>query len=72
MVVGEGAAPSRHVDLAFTGVYKTPPHGWCYPPLGRVVLWVQKAPAQIYAVIDSKIGPSANCLVMIPMQNAPI
>jgi hypothetical protein len=37
VVVGEGAAPSRHANLAFTGVYKTPLHGWCYPPLGRVV-----------------------------------
>jgi len=32
VVVGEGAAPSRHANLAFTGVYKTPLHGWCYPP----------------------------------------
>jgi hypothetical protein len=32
-VVGEGAAPSRHAYLAFTGVYKTPLHGWCYPPI---------------------------------------
>jgi hypothetical protein len=39
LVVGEGAAPSRHAYLAFTGVYKTPLHGWCYPPFGRVVLW---------------------------------
>jgi len=30
LVVGEGAAPSGHADLAFTGVYKTPLHGWCY------------------------------------------
>lgn len=37
LVVGEGAAPSRHADLAFTGVYKTPLHGWCYPPFGRVL-----------------------------------
>jgi hypothetical protein len=36
-VVGEGAAPYRHADLAFTGVYKTPPHGWCYPPSSGVV-----------------------------------
>jgi hypothetical protein len=35
-VVGEGAGPSRHADLAFTGVYRTPLHGW-YPPFGRVV-----------------------------------
>ena len=32
-----GAVPSRHANLAFTGVYKTPLHGWCYPPFGRVV-----------------------------------
>jgi hypothetical protein len=25
-VVGEGAGPSRHANLAFSGVYKTPPH----------------------------------------------
>ena len=37
LVVGEGAAPSRHADLAFTGAYKTPLHGWCYPPFRRVV-----------------------------------
>ncbi len=37
-MVGEGAAPSRHANLAFSGVYKTPPHGWCYPPFRRVVL----------------------------------
>src|SRR6476660_7735119 len=41
LVVGEGAAPSRHADLAFTGVYKTPLHGWCYPPFCRVVLWAR-------------------------------
>jgi hypothetical protein len=35
--------PSRHADLAFTGVYKTPLHGWCYPPFGRVVLSGQSA-----------------------------
>ena len=28
VVVGEGAAPSRHANLAFSGVYKTPLHGW--------------------------------------------
>jgi hypothetical protein len=38
LVVGEGAAPSRHADLAFTGVYKTPLHGWCYPPMREIVL----------------------------------
>ena len=27
-MAGEGAAPSRRADLAFTGVYKTPLHGW--------------------------------------------
>ena len=37
-MVGEGAAPSRHANQAFSGVYKTPPHGWCYPPFCRVVL----------------------------------
>ena len=37
LVVGEGAAPSRHANLAFSGVYKTPPHGWCYAPFCRVV-----------------------------------
>jgi hypothetical protein len=36
--VGEGAAPSRHANLAFTRAYKAPPHGWCYPPVGRVLL----------------------------------
>jgi hypothetical protein len=30
-VVGEGAAPSRLANLAISGVYKTPLHGWCYP-----------------------------------------
>jgi len=39
LVVGEGAAPSRHANLAFPGVYKTPLHGWCYPPRGGIVLW---------------------------------
>jgi hypothetical protein len=43
LVVGEGAAPSRHAYLAFTGVYKTPLHGWCYPPICGVVLWIQIA-----------------------------
>jgi hypothetical protein len=38
MVVGEGAAPSRHANLAFPGAYKTPLHGWCYPPVRKVVL----------------------------------
>jgi hypothetical protein len=28
--VGEGAAPSRHANLAFCGVYKAPLHGCCY------------------------------------------
>jgi len=46
--VGEGAAPSRHADLAFTGVYKTPLHGWCYPPFGRVVLWVSSCIIALY------------------------
>jgi hypothetical protein len=36
-VVGEGAAPSRHANLAFTGAYKAPLHGWCYPPFCRVL-----------------------------------
>jgi len=27
LVVGEGAAPSRPADLAFTGAYNTPLHG---------------------------------------------
>jgi hypothetical protein len=31
LVVGEGAAPSRHADLAFTGVYKTPLRGLALP-----------------------------------------
>ena len=39
MVVGEGAAPSRLANLAISGVYKTPLHGWCYPPSSEVVLW---------------------------------
>ena len=38
LVVGEGAAPSRHANQAFSGAYKTPLHGWCYPPYCRVVL----------------------------------
>src|ERR1041385_2627826 len=38
MVVGEGAAPSRHANLAFSGAYKTLLHGWCYPPMCEVVL----------------------------------
>src|SRR5512140_2685977 len=37
VVVGEGAAPSRHANLAFSRVYKTPLHGWCYPPRHGVV-----------------------------------
>jgi len=32
LVVGEGAAPSRHANLAFSRAYKAPLHGWCYPP----------------------------------------
>jgi hypothetical protein len=39
MVVGEGAAPSRLANLAISGAYKTPLHGWCYPPSSKVVLW---------------------------------
>jgi hypothetical protein len=35
--VGEGAAPSRHANLAFSRAYKTPLHGWCYPPSCAVV-----------------------------------
>ena len=43
LVVGEGAAPSRHADLAFTGVYKTPLHGCtiesrCLIGMGAVIL----------------------------------
>jgi phosphatidylserine decarboxylase len=38
LVVGEGAAPSRHANLAFSRVYKAPLHGWCYPPWCGVVL----------------------------------
>ena len=41
LVVGEGAAPSRHAYLAFTEVYKTPLHGWCHPPFRRVVRGVR-------------------------------
>jgi hypothetical protein len=41
LVMGEGAAPSRHANLAFTGAYKTPLHGWCYLPCCIVALWVQ-------------------------------
>jgi hypothetical protein len=37
--VGEGAAPSRLANLAISGAYKTPLHGWCYPPSSEVVLW---------------------------------
>jgi hypothetical protein len=39
MVVGEGVAPSRLANLAISGAYKTPLHGWCYPPQSEVVLW---------------------------------
>jgi len=35
--------PSRHANLAFTGVYKTPLHGWCYPPRRGIVLWDQSS-----------------------------
>jgi hypothetical protein len=43
LVVGEGAALSRHADLAFAGVYKTPLHGWCYSPFRRVLKEGSKA-----------------------------
>jgi hypothetical protein len=39
VVVGEGAAPSRLANLAISEAYKTPLHGWCYPPECGVVLW---------------------------------
>ena len=35
LVVGEGAAPSRHAHLAFTRAYKAQPHGWCYHRLAE-------------------------------------
>jgi len=39
LVVGEGAAPSRHANQAFSGAYKAPLQGWCHPTLCGVVLW---------------------------------
>jgi hypothetical protein len=48
MVVGEGAAPSRLANLAISGVYKTPLHGWCYPPSSEVVLWDQISRNRFY------------------------
>jgi hypothetical protein len=39
LVVGEGAAPSRHANLTFSGTYKVPLHGWCYPPSDGIVLF---------------------------------
>jgi hypothetical protein len=51
LVAGEGAAPSRHANLAFPGVYKTPLHGWRYPAICGVVyrleLRAQKATRSI-------------------------
>jgi len=49
LVVGEGAAPSRHANLAFPGVYKTPLHGWCYPPRGGIVLWGPSSSSDVTA-----------------------
>lgn len=43
MVVGEGAAPSRHANLAFSRAYKTPLHGWCCPPFCGIVLLVRSS-----------------------------
>jgi len=48
MVVGEGAAPSRLANLAISGAYKTPLHGWCYPPSSEVVLWDRISQAGFY------------------------
>jgi hypothetical protein len=47
-VVGEGAAPSRLANLAISGAYKTPLHGWCYPPSSEVVLWDRISQAGFY------------------------
>jgi len=58
VVVGEGAAPSRHANLAFTRVYKTPPHGWCYPPYCRVVLEARVACEQVYQCELAAPSPS--------------
>lgn len=54
MVVGEGAAPSRHANLAFSRAYKTPLHGWCYPPGRGVVLWVRTSHSKDTAEFLSK------------------
>ena len=48
MVVGEGAAPSRLANLAISGAYKTPLHGWCYPPSSEVVLWDRSSQGRFY------------------------
>jgi len=48
LVVGEGAAPSRLANLAISGAYKTPLHGWCYPPSSEVVLWGRISQAGFY------------------------
>jgi len=50
LVVDEGAAPSRHANLAFSRVYKTPLHGWCYPPWIGVVCLVRRASSACPAI----------------------
>lgn len=60
MVVGEGAAPSRLANLAISGAYKTPLHGWCYPPSSGIVLWDQISRNRFYQLFTLTGAHSAS------------
>jgi len=70
VVVGEGAAPSRLANLAISGVYKTPLHGWCYPPWSEVVLWDQISQGHFTGVEKVFKLPSLNG--SLPVGSGPI
>ena len=67
MVVGEGAAPSRLANLAISGAYKTPLHGWCYPPSSEVVLWVRISQGHFTRSIDDRYSFGASIERDIPI-----
>ena len=63
MVVGEGAAPSRLANLAISGAYKTPLHGWCYPPSSEVVLSGRISRHRFYHHVHSTYPSSVKSII---------
>jgi hypothetical protein len=63
VVVGEGAAPSRLANLAISGVYKTPLHGWCYPPWSEVVLLDRISRSRFYHPVHSRRSSSVKLTI---------